>query len=116
MANFWTWLVMGVIILGVIVYANPQLWEDVKETFVDTTGTLLENNTVMNPPQENEDVNSLEYKCKNDLDKWVDISNKKYGASYEILETEIFNDYRDANEFVDIWQAPCVRFQFSLQT
>ena len=30
MAKLFTWLFVGVIIFGIIAYANPQLWEDVK--------------------------------------------------------------------------------------
>src|SRR3989338_6220576 len=30
MAGFFAWIVIIVIVIGIIAYANPQLWEDVK--------------------------------------------------------------------------------------
>jgi len=30
MASFWVLLIMGIMVIGIIAYANPQLWEDVK--------------------------------------------------------------------------------------
>ena len=34
MGNLFVWVFIGVIILGIIVYANPQLWEDAKEKII----------------------------------------------------------------------------------
>ena len=40
MKNLFTWIFVGVIIIGVIAYANPHLWEDVKDKVMDANVVL----------------------------------------------------------------------------
>ncbi|MFH0867936.1 MAG: hypothetical protein V1831_01365 [Candidatus Woesearchaeota archaeon] len=104
--GIFTWLIVGVIILGVIAYANPQLWEDVKWKVTEGKNVVVSKAESINTPgiiEPTKKADTLVSKCKRSFDDCKDISNKKMGVYISISEIEEVNNTDEAWNFYDIW-------------
>tara|TARA_B100000315_G_C14323046_1_gene471679 strand:- start:160 stop:672 length:513 start_codon:yes stop_codon:yes gene_type:complete len=106
--SIFTWLFVGVIILGVIAYANPQLWEDVKwkitegKDIVESKVGDIETQGVIEPAKK---TDTLVSKCKKSFNDCKDIYYKKMALSVSISEIQEVNSMDEAEEFYNIWSS-----------
>ena len=106
MANLFVWLFIGIIVLGIIFYVNPQLWGDVKEkvvaskNIVESKAGNIETQGVIEPAKKEDTLIS---KCKKSFNDCKDVYNKKFGLSVSVSEIEEVNNIDEAEEFYNIW-------------
>ena len=107
MINIFAWIVMIVMITGIIAYANPQFFPDMKEKIenIDIPKNIpkvkTNDMTIIEVSSENED--KLMSKCEESFNDCKDIYHKKLGLSVSISEIGQINNIDKANEFYNIW-------------
>ena len=78
--SFWAFIIIGIVILGIIAYANPQLVDEVKEKieviYISVTNGIHINNKTNYVEQIN--TPTLISKCRSSFNECREIYNKKY--------------------------------------
>lgn len=92
---------MSIIVVGIIAYANPDLWEGVKQIL---KGQNQINNSETIKPEILLGQDQLISKCRNSFNECVGIYNKKFGLSVFVSQIEQVSNLNEANKFYDIWK------------
>ena len=95
------WIIVGVVIFMIvyILLTNPST---ITNFFESTKGKLSNSSLGNNKVQVQ--VDPLVSNCTTSLNTCKDILNKKYGASFSIIEKEKFDDNDKAKEFYTTWK------------
>lgn len=108
MGKFWPYIIIGIIIVAIIGYANPQFFPGIKDKVSEITRKIPIDNQVKIPLTTKtiviEEDKSLISSCKRSFNECVDISTKKYDISISLLEIQEFNNKEDAEDFYNTWK------------
>ena len=104
--SFWAFIIIGIVILGIIAYANPQLVDDVKEKIKTIYISVTNQPPIKNETNSTKQINTptLISKCTRSFNECKSITTRKYGISISLLEIERFNDKETAMEFYTTWK------------
>ncbi len=102
---------MIAIIGGIITYANPQFFPDMKEKVIEKARNIdilknipkVKSNDLTIIEVSSESEGDLISKCKESFDDCKDIYHTKFGISVSISEIEEVNSLDEAWDFYDIW-------------
>ena len=111
MANIFAGIIIIAIIAGIVAYANPQFFPNMKYEIEEK----IENMNVQKIKEgtdivkqiiitENKKTDTLISKCKTSFNDCKDIYHTKFGISVSISEIEEVNNIDEANEFYNIWK------------
>jgi len=99
-----------IIVAGIIAYANPQFFPDIKDKIsekieaIPTDNTAAENIKTYNIVSENTNKpKDLISECRQTFNECNDIYHTKYGISTSFSEIQEVNDMEEAFEFYDVW-------------
>ncbi len=101
-----SWIIMVAIIAGIVAYANPQFFPDMKERIenIDIQKNIPKTDDLTRIEVSSKDADNLISKCKKSFNDCKDIYNKKSGVLVSISEIQGINNIDEANEFYNIWQ------------
>ena len=99
----WGWVVVVLIIVGLTVYANPHIFQEIKDNVGDSLNKLNIKNEEQGDP--------LIIKCMDSFNECKYISTSKWDISIYLIEYKKFMDREDAEEFFNKWRG----FQVDLE-
>lgn len=108
-----SWIFIALIIIGIIAYANPNLWQSVKQEVMEKSQavkskaiTVYEQDSTTTDKEINPITNieiNLVSICREKFNDCNKIYNKKFGLSTSISEIEQINYLDEAIKFYNIW-------------
>ena len=118
MTDIFAGIIMIAIIGGIITYANPQFFPDMKEKVIEKARNIdilknipkVKSNDLTIIEVSSTDADNLISKCKKSFNDCKDIYHTKFGISVSISEIEEVNSLDEAWDFYDIWDVRIERY------